>query len=269
MFELDPTQSYMMPVHFGPRPVSQHSSGWYRDVTMMVASFLTEREAIAPYLPAGYTVDEQAIVTVSYACNKQVDWLAGHGYNLISVNVSAAFNGEKDRMSGNYCLVMWENLTDPILTGRELQGIPKIYADIPDHSVIGGRWHTNASHFGHSILDMQISSLRDPSREEIEAYGAATEGKDNPMAFRFFPGVSGIDQSVKECTTYPSETIIQDVKVGEGTVKWNTLSWEQNPTQYHIVNALAELPVLAWMPAMIMRGSVNLLLPERMPRVIS
>jgi acetoacetate decarboxylase len=268
VFKIDPNSSYMMPAHFGPRPMSPKASGWYRDVTTMVARFVTEREHLAAYLPEPYEVAEEPVVTVTYACNKNVDWLAGHGYNLVGVSAAAVFKGAKEQLQGNYTLVMWENLADPILTGRELQGIPKIYADIQEHSVIGGDWHTNASHFGHKILDLDITGLREPNAEEIAAYAAASEGKDNPMAWRFFPGVSGFGQSINEATIFPSETNLTEAWVGEGRVNWNRLSWEQNPTQYHIVNALAELPVVTWLPALVGRGSTNLILPHNLPRVI-
>jgi 3-hydroxybutyryl-CoA dehydrogenase len=56
--------------------------------------------------------------------------------------------------------------------------------------------------------------------------------------------------------------------VGEGSLDWNHLTFEQNPTQYHIVNALADLPVLAYLPAMVTTGSTNLFVPDRMPRVL-
>jgi hypothetical protein len=234
----------------------------------MVVPFLTERDQLAQYLPAPYEVADQAIVTVTYACNRNVDWLAGHGYNLVGVSAAAVFNGSEGKRQGSYALVMWENLADPILTGRELQGIPKIYADIQDHSVIAGNWHSNASHFGHKILDIDVTDLREPTAEEIATYGEAAEGKDQPMAWRYFPGVSGFGQSVNEATTFPSETTLTEAFVGSGRVAWNTLTWEQNPTQYHIVNALAELPVLEWLPALVARGSTNLILPHDLPRVI-
>ena len=268
MFKFDAQASYMMPAHFGPRPTSAKSSGWYRDVTLMVVPFLTDREKLGAYLPEPYEVAEDAVVTVTYARNKQVDWLAGHGYNLLGVSAAVVFKGEKETLTGSYTLVMWENLTDPILTGRELQGIPKIYADIQDHSVIEGQWHTSASHFGHKILDMSVSGLRTPNAEEIKAYGQATEGKDNPLAWRYLPGISGIGQSVSEPTTFPSETTLTEAQVGEGRVDWEHLCWEQNPTQFHIVNALADLPVLAWLPAIVAKGSTNLILPQRLPRAI-
>lgn len=268
MFKLDPQQSYMMPAHFGPRQFSPKSSGHYRDVTAMVVSYLTDRKQLAAYLPEPFEVAEEAVVTVTYACNRQVDWLAGHGYNLLAVSAAAVFKGEQETLEGSYTLVMWENLADPILTGRELQGIPKIYADIQDHRVIAGQWHTNASHFGHKIVDMFVSALREPTAQEMEAHLLASESKDNPMAWRYFPGISGFGQSVSEPTTFPSQNELSEVLVGEGRVEWQQLTWEQNPTQFHIVNALADLPVLEWLPAMVTKGSTNLILPERLPRAI-
>jgi acetoacetate decarboxylase len=268
MFRIDPHQSYMMPAHFGPRHFSPKASGWYRDVTSMTVPFLTDREKLAAYLPAPFEVAAEAVVTVTYACNRQLDWLAGHGYNLVAVSAAAVFRGEEETLEGNYSLVMWENLADPILTGRELQGIPKIYADIQDHSVIDGQWHASASHFGHKIVDIFASDLREPTQEEVAAYTRASEGRDNPMAWRYFPGISGFGQSVSEPTTFPSETTLEETWVGQGRVDWQQLTWEQNPTQFHIVNALADLPVLAWLPAIVARGSTNLILPERLPRLI-
>ncbi len=266
MFKFEAVGSYMMPAHFGPRPMSPKSSGWYRDVTLMVVPFLTEPEALAAYLPEPFEVADAAVVTVTYARNREVDWLAGHGYNLIGVNAAAVYRGEKETMAGQYALVMWENLADPILTGRELQGIPKIYADIPDHRVDDGEWLASASHFGHGILDMSVSGLREPTASEIEDYSKAREGKDNPMALRYFPGISGFGHSVIEPTTFPSETTLSEAWVGEGRINWHRLNWEQNPTQFHIVNALAELPVLEYLPALVAKGSTNLILPDNLPR---
>ena len=88
------------------------------------------------------------------------------------------------------------------------------------------------------------------------------------MAWRFLPGILGFGQSVSEATTYPSESVIDQAWVGEGRAQWQHLTWEQNPTQFHIVNALADLPVLEWLPATVAKGSTNLLVPDRLPRVL-
>jgi len=267
MFEFDDKSSYVMPAHFGPRPMNPKASGWYRDVTSMVISYVTDRDELARYLPAPFEVGEEAIVSVFYARNRQVDWLAGHGYNMIAVNASAVFKGQNDELAGQYTLVMWENLTDPILTGRELQGIPKVYADIPDHNVIAGEWRATASHFGHSIVDLSVTDLRGATEEEIAA-GQDAQADSVPMAWRYLPGISGFGRTTSEPTVYPSENHFTSIQVGTGDINWHELTWEQNPTQFHIVNALADLPVLAYLPALVAKGSTNLLLPDRLPRAI-
>jgi len=268
MFKLDPNASYMMPAHFGSSTLDQRASGWYRDVTMMVVSFVTDREKLAAYLPEPFEVAELPIVTVAYACNRQVDWLAGYGYNMISVTAASVYNGEQEKLEGDFSLVVWENLTDPILTGRELQGIPKIYADIEDHSIIADEWNSSASHFGHKFLDINITDLSPSTAEEAEAYASLREGKDNPMGWRYLPGVSGFGQAISEPTTFPSAMNISEAFVGTGKVEWQQMKWEQNPTQHHIINALADLPVLAYLPAIVAKGSINLILPDNMPRVL-
>jgi len=268
MSVLDPHRPHMMPAHFGPQPGSPKSTLWYHDVTSMTVAFRTDRDKLAAYLPAPFELDEEAVVFVTYARNREVDWLAGHGYNMIAINTPAMFNGEQDQRSGNYTLVIWENLTDPILTGREYQGIPKVYADIPDHSVIDGHWHASAGHFGHKFLDIHIDDLRKPTEQELKADESALEGRENPMAWRFMPGLGGYGQSLSETTLYPSENIIRESWVGQGRLEWQHLTWEQNPTQFHIVNALADLPVLEWLPATVAKGSTNLMVPERLTRIV-
>ena len=258
-----------MPAHFGPRQLEPGASGWYHDVTAMTIPFVTDHQLLAAHLPAPFEVGAEPIVTVFYARNSNVDWLAGHGYNMIGVTASAVYDGPTERLSGTFTLVIWENLTDPILSGRELQGIPKIFADIPDHTIDdGGSWQAGAAHFGHQIVDLSITGLRPPTATEIEAAQAAQAANDNPMGWRYFPGVSGIGTSVSEPTTFPSENVFADAKVGVGSVDWHRLTWEQNPTQYRIVNALADLPILEYRPALITTGSTNLFIPSRIPRTL-
>jgi acetoacetate decarboxylase len=269
MFTLDPNRSYVMPAHFGPRYMGEKTSGRYHDCTVMAVSYLTDRKKLAAHLPAPFEVGEEAVVTVYYACNKKIDWLAGHGYNMIGVNASVVYRGEKEQLIGTYSLVIWESLTDPILAGREVQGIPKIYADIPDHSIHGDDWRCNASHFGHKIVDLSISNLAQVSAEDVAAGQKTQEGRDHPMAWRYFPAVGGFGApAVNEAVTFPSRNTLKDVWIGEGEVDWAQLSWEQNPTQFHIVNALQALPVLSYLPAFVSKGSADLALPDRWTRTL-
>ena len=268
MFKLEMPASYMMPAHFGPRYAGEKSSGWYHDVTVMAIPYVTDRDKLAALLPPKFEVAQEAVISVYYVCNNQIDWLAGHSYNMIGVNASVVYRGEEETLEGTYSIVIWENLADPILTGRELQGIPKVFADIPNHSINSDIWRCNASHFGHKIIDMQISDLRAPELEEIAAAHAAQAGKDNPMGWRYIQKVGGFEPRVDEYVTFPSENRIKQVHYGVGELDWKKLTWEKNPTQYHIVNTLKELPILEYKPAVITKGATNLFLPGRPTRIL-
>lgn len=269
MFERDPARSYMMPAHFGPRYIGPNTSGWYREVTAFTVPYVTDRAKLQALLPARFSVADEALISVYYACNKQVDWLAGRGYNMIGVNAAVVYESDGEKLEGTFALVIWENLTDPILAGRELQGIPKVYADIPEHSISGGTWRCTASHFGHTIVDMEVRDLRAPELEEIAAMQQARHGKDNPLGWRYIQQAGALDPALDEYTTYPSENHISQIMLGEGMVDWKRLTWEQNPTQFHIVNTLKKLPILEHRPAMVTKGPTNLFLPQRPTRVLA
>ncbi len=267
MFKFDPNQAYMMPGNFGPRPIGK-ATGYYHDVTSITVSYLTDRDKLAAYLPEPFEVGQEPIVVIYYAMNKEVDWLAGHSYNLIGVNASAVFKGDVDYLTGYYMLVWWENLTDPILTGREILGVPKIYADIPDHSIIGGQWRVVASHFGHKIVDLMVDNLNPVTKEQIKQGEKDMEGKDHVMGWRYIPQTTSVGAEISQPVLFPVDRTFKEVWVGQGEVAWQHLTWEQNPMQYHIVNALADLPILEYLPALVTKESSNLAIPDRLPRVL-
>jgi len=81
-----------------------------------------------------------------------VNFLAGGGYNLMGINLAATFAGAEDHLSGEYVLVLWENQVNPIIRGRELLGVPKLFADIPAPDRIGDDWRVHASENGRPLL---------------------------------------------------------------------------------------------------------------------
>ena len=149
-----------------------------------------------------------------------------------------------------------------------MQGISKIYADIPEHSLSDGVWRTKAHHFGHDILDMSITGLTEVPLDIVVAEQQANKETDNPMGYRYTPTVGGWGPGVGQPTLFPSENKFTEVKIGQGTVNFNHLTWEQNPTQYHIANALADLPILEYKPAIMTKGSTNLFVLDRLPRAL-
>lgn len=265
MFEPEDGRRYMNPFQFGPRPAGKGSAK-YNDVTSMSITYLTDRTLLSKYIHKPFEIGDEALLSVSYSMNREVEWLAGHSYNLISVNAHVFFNGEVDKLRGTHPLVLWENLTDPILTGRENEGIPKIYADIRDHSIINGEWRTSASHFGHKIVDMKVWDLVELTAEEVERMRKNSEG-GNWMGWKYIPP-TGDGPAVNHPTLFPTSGSQKAAWRGKGEINWQHLTWEQNPTQYHIVNALQELPVLEIRSAMVTKSSTDLRPAKNPPRVM-
>jgi acetoacetate decarboxylase len=267
MFSFEPKLPHLMPAHFGPRPVGR-ATGHYRDVTSIIITYLTDEKKLAAWLPPPFRLAAEPLLTVVYAMNRQIDWLAGRCYNLIEANAAVVFEGQVDRLEGFYSLVLWENLTDPILTGRELQGMPKIYADIPDATETAGQWSVVASHFGHPIVELTLGNLTELTAAQIAAGKQAMEGKNHWMGWRYLPEVGGRGTALSQFTVFPIEQVTKAAWLGQGQVAWQTATWQQNPTQCHIVNALAGLPILEYRLALLSQGSSNLYLPHNPPRVL-
>ncbi|MFC1937994.1 acetoacetate decarboxylase family protein, partial [Chloroflexota bacterium] len=136
-YKFQPGMIYRMPTHFGPALGLRQSEAGpshapdFRDTMRWSVSFLTNREQLDQLLPEGFEVGAEPVVTVEAAYMTNIDWLAGRGYNVLGVTFPAVFKGEKDHVSGNFLSVMWENLCDPIICGREEIGWSKIYAELP------------------------------------------------------------------------------------------------------------------------------------------
>ncbi len=125
--KIDPGKVYNMPLVAGaifeianpPRFVYEH-------VENLVLQYQTDPDAIQKLLPECYQVGKEPTVTLGFSHNDGVDFLAGRGYRIATVMVSARFDGEKDHEDGNYIMVMFEDDTLPIIGGREQLGVPKI-----------------------------------------------------------------------------------------------------------------------------------------------
>ena len=79
---------------------------------------------------------------------KEIEWLAGRGYNTLGASFPVVFQGTRDYAEGHFLTVLWENLTDPILTGREELGFAKIYCELPEPIVLGDSVECHASWLG-------------------------------------------------------------------------------------------------------------------------
>jgi len=134
---LDPGKIYQMPLVMGPQFDKEQLPGLkYPQIENFVIQYQTDSEAAMKLLPECYELDPAVLVTVFFGYFNGLDFLAGGAYNVAACQISARFDGHKDHVEGDYIIVMFENVTIPILGGREYLGVPKLYADIPSPKIM-------------------------------------------------------------------------------------------------------------------------------------
>jgi Acetoacetate decarboxylase (ADC) len=217
-YRFEPGRIYRMPTHFGPAPgprqmPAEADADPTRSPhkTLISASFLTQSSALERHIPERFTLAGEPVVTIEFHYMTDIDWLAGRGYTMIHVWWPVTFNGARDRIVGRF--LMWENLADPIITGRGEIGQPKLFADIPE-----------------------------PRLAPVPQLQGTLMLKYVPRTGEW--GEADICQVSFTPAATPNLTV-ESRKAADGSVKFHRAAWRDLPTMYHVINALADLPVLS------------------------
>ena len=180
-------------------------------------------------------------------------WLQPTG----GVALETFFNGQQDQLAGNYSLVMWKNLMNPVMRGRELLGVPKLFADVPDPSRNGDDWHVQASENDHLLLQMDIRNAQPQSQAGVDQLNA--DQANNPMlGWKYISNIDGVGAALSQPTLIGRETHCNQVWKGEGSTGYGDLTWETNPASVDIVDALKTLVVREYLGGSITRGSMTI-----------
>ena len=259
--EFKPGTIYRMPATFGPRtgPRQGPDGGKFANVdypkaTTIAVSFLSDAAQLEALLPAGFTLAGEPVVSVSASYTTEIEWLAGRGYNMLGVRIPATFRGAQDEVTGSFLAVLWENLTDPILTGRDELGVPKIWCELPEPELEGDSVRISASWLGFRFLDVGISGLVEQSVENLVAQQGSGAGD---LHLKYIPRTAAWGEADACYVTHipaatPNKKITQQWS-GNGDVRFRPARWEDMPTQYNIVNALAALEVIEYRRATMSR----------------
>ncbi len=264
-FQYQAGQPYVMPGHFGAA-----THGWdgkvahYEDNTAITIMYVTERDAVAALLPPGFVPADPALISVTFAMCRGVDYMAGGGYNLVAINAAARFEGRRDKAEGNFNLVLWENEFLPIVLGREVLGAPKLYAEIPDAWMRDGKKGFTVSEHGTLLLEGEVWDLRKPTDEELKAMAERSKGKVT-MGWKYIPSCDLSGADVSTATALPAKSDIKEILVGQGKIVFHETEWEKAPLSSRVVNTLKKLPVLQYQGAIVTRGSNDLLIYQQHP----
>ena len=261
MFQFETNKCYRMPPYFGG-VAYQPMETCYHDVVNMTFTYATDGDSLSQYVPESFELLRPEL-SINFCQSREVEWMAGSCYNLIDVSVPVRFNGKRDHVEGVFSLVVWENKTTPILTGREETGVSKIYADIEDLHILRDQRFATASFEGNSFLRLEMtvtSPMDDAQMTPLRKMPV------NALHWRYIPKVGGPGADLSQPILFPQRIEAEQGWKGHGAVQWTLLRYEQNPMQAHIIKALAELPQLEMSPVMMTKGKVFLMSP--MARVL-
>jgi hypothetical protein len=237
---------YRMPTHFGPFPGPRQipegkRNDAHRSPTRWVTTVAarTSRAALGELVPPGFDVEPDPVIAIDHEELTDVDWLAGRGYSTRGVRFPVTYTGVAQAVRGNLLVVLWENLADPIISGREELGFSKVYCELPAAEQRPGGRRCTAAWLGQHFFDMTVSDLREvpaPSRASADT-----------LHYKYVPrtGEVGLADAAYVTLTpaaNPTRTVISHQQ-GNGAFRFHPSIWEELPTLYHIVNRLAAIPV--------------------------
>ncbi|AUC95536.1 hypothetical protein CWS35_15815 [Bradyrhizobium sp. SK17] len=243
---------HRMPTVFGPSPGPRQGPDgrpfdWSRAPRSTASvSFLTDASHLSQLLPPGFSLHGDPVVTLEATTLSDLPWLAGRGYRMLGVKFASRFEGRRDVATGPFLSVLWENRPEPIITGREELGFAKLYAELPEPRTFAGVQRHQATWEGHTFLEMELSDLVDAWPPQVAAAAAADNPPTGTLHWRYLPALDP-DDDVSQAVITPAggfDVTYETFQRGHGKVRFIRSTWEQVPTMFHIINALAELPVL-------------------------
>ena len=247
-YRFNPKLMYRMPTHFGPAYGPRQSPDGVKfngkishKSTTISVSYLSNEKQLTKLLPKGFNLYGDPVVTIFASYMKEIQWLAGRGYNVLGVTINAEFLGRKDKVHGPFLTVLWENLADPIITGREELGFSKIYCDLPEIRINNNFAGMSANWLGFNFLNFEVSDLK------LVKNPLENSNNDGMLHYKYIPrtgqwGTSDIEYPVISPVSNPNKKVLE-YSTGKGYLKWNFARWEDMPTQYNIVNTLADLEI--------------------------
>lgn len=248
-YRFDPKRVYRMPTHFGPSlGPRQGIEGKRYDLVdgprqrIFEAVLETEPDAVDRLLPRGFSAITPARVSVSFVEITQISWLAGRGYNTFGISAPVRFEGETDQLQGDFLFVLWENMADPIITGREELGFSKVYCELPPPR-IGQDYVTCRAHWdGFEFAQLRLQGETDTPLPDPDFDSAGT------LHLKYMPTTGAVGHAdacypVLTPAANPNFKILTRKNFRSGQAIFNKARWEDLPTLYSIVNTLAELPM--------------------------
>lgn len=276
-----PNMYWRMPVGFGPFPGPRQDAygralphGLQRTFSTVSIKFKTSRTFLETLFPTTqFRFKAPATVcqaSISMTELNSMEWLGGKGYRHLGLYIHGVEYVKKDGTAilGTHMPILFESITDPIVSGREELGMPKLFCDIdidrqPTSVNISASWR------GAKFIDVNLWGLK----EDDVSTEAGTIGGETDYGILVHRYIPAVGQPGKADADYavvvphgeeePKGTVnkvlraaaAQHTKDSGAKFDIQGLDWARLPTLHHVASALAEIPVYEVVSAKVVEGT--------------
>lgn len=258
---MSPRQHISRSICSNPRP---DRLGEARSLTASIR-FRTSKSLLLNLLPSNkYTFSKRGDIAEASFVFQSIEnlaWLGGGGYNLVLFQIhDIQHRGDANGVTrdGSYVALVLEDLADPIVSGREDLGWPKLYSEIGviDEIKSGGGLSATLSWRGFKWLSLSWNNLQ-PYQQSPQPVKASP---DHVFVHKYIPATTETPNRQAADADY-------DVLMPPASPVSKPIQWQHNatnplftfesgteqelPTLWHVVDRLAELPNLGIVEARI------------------
>lgn len=268
MFQFEEGKMYMMPAVFGPcvTPRQKPEGGrWVYDAptktTHYKVVYEVPAEKLQEILPEKYELLSPHIV-VTFSALRNIAWLQGGGYDIVHVEVPVHFKGEKDDFKAFFEPVLWEDVPDAILTGREQLGYSKLFGFIKTMDELDGISRGSIATHDFTFLDMQVRVEEEPEDLDTLKKVLANPEIEGKIHFKYMPHTEAPFLTADACYSVwgtkgylaPEDIDNSDCPPTEsvfcrGKVFWHRPEWKDAPAQARILQYLYDLGCVKYVGA--------------------
>ena len=259
-FKFEEGKMYMMPVVFGPcvTPRQKPEGGrWIYDSPTKTTHYKVvcevSAEKLESILPEKYELLSPHVI-ITFSALRNIAWLQGGGYDIVHVEVPVHFKGEKDDFIAMFEPVLWEDVTDAILTGREQLGYSKIFGFIETMKEEDGIARGIIATHDFTFLEMMVNTNEKPEDEETLKKILCNPENAGKVHFKYMPRTGAPFTTADACYSVlgpsnwnpPADLDNSDCPPTEsvfcrGELTWHRPEWKDAPAQAHILQFLSDM----------------------------
>ena len=236
---------YRMPVCFGPMPGPRESpNAPPLSPKRQTCSFVcpSDEARISAILPPEMRAIVPLEVIFDVTFLSDLGWLAGGGYAMFGCRVAVSYAGPQGDTRGYFLAVLFEDLADPILSGREELGYAKLFCDIELDTSPDGEDTLTCAWRDHTFATFTFADPN-PSTTPV----TSLEGGKGLLHHRYFPatgqwGKPLVSEAALSPVT-PGETEVTARDAGRGSLTFTPGAWSDLPTLYHVVSGIEALVI--------------------------